>query len=113
MKTVTTFLIRLTVAVALLALVACGSDATPDSNVEERFVEIQNPTTLTLKVEGMTCNGCVNSIESALTKLDAVAESEVSLARKEAAIVYDAEALTEAELIKTIADAGYQASLGE
>ncbi len=113
MKALTAVVFRLIAIVALTSLIACSNDANPETKPEERFVEIKNPTTLTLKVEGMTCNGCVNTIESALAKLDAVAESEVSLKRNEAAIVYDSEAMTEAELIKTIADAGYQASLSE
>ena len=35
--------------------------------------------TTTIKIKGMTCMGCVNSVKSVLTNLAGVAQAEVSL----------------------------------
>ena len=47
--------------------------------------------TLQLKIGGMSCSFCVNSIEKALRKEKGVAEAHVSLAHEEALIRYAVE----------------------
>ncbi|UOF92049.1 cation transporter [Fodinisporobacter ferrooxydans] len=58
-----------------------------------------------LKVEGMSCNHCVNAVEGALKKLGA--EGKVDLPGKSVAIQYD-ESKVNLEAIKSaIEDQGY------
>ena len=42
--------------------------------------------TTTIKVDGMSCGGCVKSVTGVLTALDGVAKADVSLEQKQAAI---------------------------
>ncbi|MDI4646091.1 cation transporter [Cohnella hashimotonis] len=60
----------------------------------------------TLKVEGMSCGHCVNSVEGALKKLGA--EAKVDLAAGSVAISYDESKLGLADLKSAIEDQGYE-----
>ncbi|MBP2001588.1 copper chaperone [Paenibacillus shirakamiensis] len=60
---------------------------------------------VTLQVEGMSCNHCVNAVEGALSK--AGAEGKVDLSAKAVTVIYDEQKLS-LEAIKTaIEDQGY------
>ena len=65
--------------------------------------------TRTLKLEGMTCSACVNSIERALNNLDGVSAT-VNFASETAHILAPAEISTK-KLIETVKSAGYSAQL--
>jgi P-type Cu+ transporter len=65
--------------------------------------------TRTLKLEGMTCNACVNTIERALNNLDGVSAT-VNYASETAHILAPAEISTK-KLIETVKGAGYSAQL--
>jgi len=57
-----------------------------------------------IKVSGMSCGGCVNSITKALNNLDAGAEVNVDL---QAQLVKIKSAKSQAEILETIEEAGY------
>ena len=60
-----------------------------------------------LKVTGMTCGGCVNSLTQALKAIDGVSDIKVLLSTGETSIQYD-EHLTSPEQLKlTVINAGY------
>lgn len=61
----------------------------------------------TIKVEGMTCGGCVRSVTEALKAQAGVLEAEVSLDTGEARVRYDAAATSVADLRKAVEDAGF------
>lgn len=62
----------------------------------------------TIRVEGMTCNGCVASVTRVLKALPGVGFVDVSLERREAQVQFDP-VRTDPEHLKTaIAAAGYQ-----
>ena len=42
-----------------------------------------------MKVEGMTCMGCVNSVKNVLEKILGVSKADVSLEQKQVTIEYD------------------------
>jgi Cu+-exporting ATPase len=65
--------------------------------------------TRTLKLEGMTCSACVNTIERALNNLDGVSAT-VNFASETAHILAPAEVSTK-KLIETVKSAGYSAQL--
>ncbi len=60
---------------------------------------------IVLKVEGMSCGHCVNSIEGALKKIGAV--GKVDLAGKSVSVEYDQTKLTPEVIKATIEDQGY------
>jgi copper chaperone len=66
--------------------------------------------TTTIKVDGMSCGGCVKSVTGVLTALDGVARAEVSLEQKQAVVEFDAGKLTRDQLKDVIEDAGFDAS---
>jgi copper chaperone len=67
--------------------------------------------TTTIKVDGMSCGGCVKSVTGVLTALDGVAKAEVSLEQKQAVVEFDAAKLTREQLKTVIEDAGFDARL--
>lgn len=60
---------------------------------------------ITLNVEGMSCNHCVNSIEGALKELGATAK--VDLAANNVSVTYDEGKLTVEAIKEAIEDQGY------
>jgi copper chaperone len=65
--------------------------------------------TMTLKIGGMTCGGCVRSVTNVLKALPGVASAEVSLEKSDAKVTFDP-ALGNAQTFrKAIEDAGYEA----
>ena len=65
--------------------------------------------TTTIKVDGMSCGGCVKSVTGVLTVLDGVAKAEVSLEQKQAVVEFDAAKVTRDQLKAAIEDAGFDA----
>jgi len=61
--------------------------------------------TITLKVEGMSCNHCVNSIEGALKELGA--NGSVSLPNRSVTVSFDETKLNEAAIKEAIEEQGY------
>ena len=66
--------------------------------------------TTTIKVKGMTCGGCVASVERVLRGLDGVGEVSVSLENGEAKVEFDRERVKPEALRSAIEDAGYDAA---
>lgn len=65
--------------------------------------------TTTIKVDGMSCGGCVKSVTGVLTALAGVAKAEVSLEQKQAVVEFDATKVTRDQLKGVIEDAGFEA----
>jgi copper chaperone len=66
--------------------------------------------TATLKVEGMTCQGCVRSVTRVLQGLKGVASAEVSLDAAQATVTFDPAQVDLARLKAAIEQAGYEAA---
>jgi len=64
--------------------------------------------TVTLKVSGMTCMGCVNSVKRVLEGIAGVKSADVSLDKSQATVQYDAAAASAAQFKVAIEDAGYE-----
>ncbi|MFD0682183.1 MULTISPECIES: copper ion binding protein [unclassified Paenibacillus] len=62
-------------------------------------------TNVTLKVEGMSCGHCVNSIEGALQKIGV--DGKVDLGNKSVAVSFDEQKVTLNKVKETIEDQGY------
>ena len=63
--------------------------------------------TTTLKVEGMSCGGCVKSVTNVLSALPGVAKAEVSLENKSARVEFEAGCVTREDMKRVIVDAGF------
>ena len=66
--------------------------------------------TVTLKIGGMTCMGCVASVTRVLKAAPGVADAQVTLTPPQARVQFDG-ALTSKDKLKTaVEDAGYDAA---
>lgn len=64
--------------------------------------------TTTIKLDGLHCGACVNSVKNALEALDSVTKAEVTLDPQQAVVEGSA---TVEELIGTITEIGFEASV--
>ncbi len=74
----------------LSTLIVFGLTTTISAQSETKSDETKVETK-TYSVEGMTCQGCVSSIESKLGKIDGVEKYEVDLEKGEAVVEFDPE----------------------
>jgi copper chaperone len=65
--------------------------------------------TIVLPVSGMTCGGCVNSVQRVLKSLPGVSEVSVSLDAGEAKIDYDPTKTSRALMVEKVNKAGFKA----
>lgn len=63
---------------------------------------------VTIEVSGMMCEGCANSVESALKGVSGVKRADVSLEEERARLSVDDE-VAEPDLVTAVEDAGYEA----
>jgi copper chaperone len=64
--------------------------------------------TVTMKVKGMTCGGCVANVQRVLKKLEGVGKVDVSLEKQQATVEYIPEKVDTAHLRSAIEDAGFE-----
>jgi copper chaperone CopZ len=84
---------------------ACGEQpaATEDIVPSLTIDQLETPTLLTVKIEGMACPaGCAKPIANGCAKLAGMAESRVDFAEGTGYFTYDASKLTEQDIIKCI-----------
>jgi copper chaperone len=67
-------------------------------------------TTVELKVEGMTCQGCVRSVEKKLSGVAGVESATVDLAAGKAVVVFDDARVQPGQLIGAVEQIGFHAS---
>jgi copper chaperone CopZ len=60
-------------------------------------------------VRGMTCEGCVGAVTSALEKVPNVERVEVSLEKEQAVVVAPPGTVADADVVAAVAEAGYEA----
>ena len=62
---------------------------------------------ITLSVTGMTCGGCVNSVQKVLTALPGVQSAEVALTPGQARVTFDPARVERAQLVQAVVEAGF------
>jgi copper chaperone len=62
---------------------------------------------VTIKVEGMSCGGCVRNVTGVLKALPGVSEAEVSLEEARAQITYDPAQVTPEQMRSAVEAAGF------
>jgi len=63
---------------------------------------------ITLRVEGMSCGGCVDSIQKALGAREGVDSAVADLDAKTVTVAYDAAVIQRDGLAQAIEDAGFE-----
>lgn len=67
--------------------------------------------TVTLSVPGMTCAACPITVKKALSRVEGVSKTDVSLDKREAVVTFDDAKTSVQKLTKATADAGYPTSV--
>lgn len=62
---------------------------------------------ITLKISGMSCDHCVGAVKRALQDLNSVRVEDVAIGS--ATVAYDPTAVTSADIVDAVQDAGYEA----
>lgn len=105
-------LIRIMTALALSATLglatAPAAMACGDDHKEAAKPAPADAKTVTLKIEGMTCDGCANAVRNALLKLDGVFDATVSFETGLANISIDGNKVDDAKLGEVITKAGFK-----
>ena len=65
---------------------------------------------INLSITGMTCGGCVSSVQRVLTAVPGVQSVEVTLTPGQAYVVYDPAQTDRAALTQAVVDAGFGVS---
>jgi copper chaperone len=83
-----------------------GTFPCPDPlNSDEKEFRMQ---TEIIKIEGMTCMGCVNSVKNVLEKIPGVSSADVSLEQKQVTVEYDAAITNSNQFKDAIKGAGFE-----
>lgn len=88
------------------AISAMGFEAYLENNISDETTR-----TVSITVEGMTCQSCVRNITKIVSSKQGVKSVNVSLERKTALIVYDSGVVNESFLCQSIEDMGFDAYL--
>lgn len=75
----------------------------PESLNKGRIVEEAS-----IKIGGMTCDGCVRSVKHIMSKLPGVASFDVSLAQNQVLVNFDPQVIDTTRIMHSIENAGYE-----
>jgi len=87
----------------LTATISAQSETKVDTKVE----------TKTYSIEGMTCQGCVSSVESKLGQIDGVQTYEVNLELGEVVVAFDTEKVKSEDIEKEFEGTSYKVTVKE
>ncbi|MFW9948587.1 MAG: heavy metal translocating P-type ATPase [Candidatus Thorarchaeota archaeon] len=71
------------------------------------YKAISNTTKIVIKIEGMTCASCAQTVESALNKAEGIINAVVNITTEKATIVYDINELDYEDIVNIINNTGY------
>ncbi len=75
---------------------------------ETGYNVVEGPQRMVLRIGGMTCASCAQTIENALRKTKGVKEANVNLATEKATVTYNPNEIAYEEIRIVVEDAGYQ-----
>lgn len=88
--------------------IGCGQTSTETATEEVQLMkveEMKTPTTLAVKIEGMTCpSGCAAAIQKNCGELTGVGKSEVNFDEKMGYFTFDASLLSQEDILKCISN---------
>src|SRR6266404_1511966 len=82
------------------------------ATAQQKSTATNKPGSATIKVTGISCDGCAKSIERALTKVDGIKKVKVSYERGIAEVTYDDSKVTLDQINATIRDTGFGVAEG-
>jgi len=95
-------------AISLTILAACNSTVSDKTGETKKEVNVAAVKTIELRVTGMTCEGCENTVKEAVNKVEGVTSSEASFTAEIAKISYDTTLTNQEKLSSVINDLGYK-----
>lgn len=66
--------------------------------------------TMTLNIEGMSCDMCVGHVTRALSEMEGVQSAMVSLPQKTAVVTYDPARVSLGQMTEAVEEEGYEAA---
>ncbi len=93
--------------IALIAAFIAGCSGKSSSTDKAQSTVAVADKTVTLAIEGMTCTGCENTIQEAVTKIDGVKSIKASHLDSTAVVSFDASKTSVAAIGEAITEAGY------
>jgi len=95
--------------VALIAafIAGCAGKTNSTENAVDATTTAVANKTVTLAIEGMTCSGCENTIQEAVTKVQGIASIKASHLDSTAVVSFDSTQTTVAAIGEAITEAGY------
>jgi copper chaperone CopZ len=92
-------------AVALMS--GCSGKSTATDNAAQSATNAAAIKTVSLSIEGMTCTGCENTIQDAVTKIAGVTSVKASHLDSTAVVTFDTTKTTLSAIGNAVTDAGY------
>jgi periplasmic mercuric ion binding protein len=86
--------------------VASSADETIQAQAPAPAVKV-----VALKIEGMTCGGCVFGVKKVLTRLNGVSKAVVSYETRSAVVTFDPAKVTVEQMVGAIKTLGYKATV--
>ena len=96
--------------IALIAafIAGCSGKSTSTDNAVQATTNAVAEKTVTLAIDGMTCTGCENTVQEAVTKIDGVKSIKASHLDSTAVVSFDASKTSIAAIGDAITEAGYE-----
>lgn len=63
--------------------------------------------TITLTINGMTCGHCSRYVSQVINELDGILQTDISLEKGTAIVVYDAEKVSDKQIVAAVSDTHY------
>lgn len=101
MKTKKVNLIALAIITLAMMTISINSASSKD---------VQKSKTITVELNSMQCNMCVEKITDAVNSLEGVEKVTVDLDKKNATVTYDTDKTSKKDIEKAISSAGYDAN---
>jgi copper chaperone CopZ len=104
-------MIKNAIVVVLLASALLACNSTPKQTSDEAMKNssnVQANKTVTLAVEGMTCEGCENTVKESVEKLPGIASAKASYKEKAVVIAFDSTQAKVNDISAAITDVGYE-----
>lgn len=92
-----------------LATTACGQQQPKQAVAAGTPAQAANFTLATLPIEGMSCGSCASNVKRTLKGLDGISTVDVSLAQRNATVVYDPNKVKPEQIQAAVSKAGYKA----
>ncbi|MHC1706993.1 MAG: copper ion binding protein [Bacteroidales bacterium] len=97
----------LLLSLTLLLFAACNQSG-KNADAAKSEITAAAVKTVELKVEGMTCTGCENTIQTAVSELPGVSTIKADHLAGKATVAFDTTKTTVASIADAIKNAGYQ-----